>query len=139
MLKQLGIKLLKEECWYNTNIPGKIYKLAQNCLGQVGDCWMKDRLLEGDYVLCLKASGDNFFQYILLNVNLNSFGGIPESEFGSYAFPVSEFEWQPVKREIITLVNGGTLQTDFEKHNTYEQGLWEYLKDCPRGLTGQCR
>lgn len=64
---------------------GKFYRLTKSeDLNRVGSCWMKGRLNINDLILCIKHTGDCFYDYILIKEFGNGLQGLPESEFGAY-------------------------------------------------------
>lgn len=72
--------------WGESNSLGQIYEIIEEDFHRVGDCWMKNRLLVGDLVLCHKHSGDHFYDYIVLKKFDNGLRGICQSDFGAYSF-----------------------------------------------------
>lgn len=94
--------------WMTGNAIGKVYVLAEGDLQRVGHCWMNGRLLLGDVAMCIRHSGDAFFDYILLDIGSNYVKGIPGSKFGSYSLS-TEDEWMPTDKEFHLLAAGESI------------------------------
>lgn len=85
---------------------GALYRITDSTdRGRVGCCWMAGRLRVGDTMLCVRHSGDCFYQYILVEVLGNGIRGIPQSEFGAYVFG-DRVDLALTPEEIAALKNG---------------------------------
>lgn len=92
---------------------GTMYKLSKKDLDRVGSCWMSGRLMVGDLVLCIRHSGDCFYDYILVEEGANFYEGIPGSEFGSYTLGTKVKEFS--NKEYHLLAAGETIKKPMEK------------------------
>ena len=64
---------------------GKLYRLVESTdLNRVGLCSMRGNLKINDLILCIKHTGDCFYNYILIEEFEKGLKGIPKSEFGAY-------------------------------------------------------
>lgn len=95
---------------------GLVVKIMGKDFGRVGNCWMKNRLLNGDLAVCISHAGDCFWEYELLDVGsyyderLNVYQGyrrIAGSRFGAYVLGEA-YMYQPTEEEFYTLMYGDT-------------------------------
>ena len=89
---------------------GKIVTIHEKDFGNVGYCWMKGRLKDGDLAIAVRHSGDSFWSYMLLEETgtyrgQRAYKVIPESVFGAYVLG-TDYAWQPTEREMHLLLAG---------------------------------
>lgn len=94
--------------------PGMLLLLNEKDLKRVGNCWMKGRLMLEDLVMCLKNTGDSFYEYCLVehhvvlhqgNKEGIGYKAILESKFSAYSLS-TPYYIQPTEREAHLLVAG---------------------------------
>jgi hypothetical protein len=91
---------------------GLFVRIEQIDFNQVGICWMRGRLREGDLAMAVSHAGDGFWMYQLVYheaflgmSNRRGYRLIPQSEFGAYALG-QPYRVQPTTREVHLLLAG---------------------------------
>lgn len=104
--------------WGNSQEIGKLYLVSKEDNKQVGMNWMHGRLMDGDVILCIKSTGDQFCDYYLVEPTLNTLQIIEGTQFGAY--PLGKLaSWQPNKEELKTLLNGDRLFLESDEPTTF--------------------
>ena len=95
---------------------GLVVKIMAKDFARIGNCWMRNRLLNGDLAVCITHAGDNFWEYELLDVSSyfdekrNVYQGykrIMGSRFGAYVLG-EPYVYQPTEEEFYSLMYGET-------------------------------
>ena len=63
---------------------GNVFEIQDPRTVNIGDCWMKNRLLPHDLCLCIRHSGDCFQDYVLVRISCGFIKAIRASRFGAY-------------------------------------------------------
>lgn len=106
--------------------PGLILVIGEQDLSRLGHVWMQGRLLVGDLIMCLRRSGDCFWQYCLVGHRhpLDPFCSpecygrgyrlMPFTEFGAYVLG-TPYVYQPSEREFHLLMAGERIELSAEQ------------------------
>jgi hypothetical protein len=76
---------------------------------------MRGRLKQDDLILCIKHTGDCFFDYILIKEYANGLKGIPQSRFGAYVLG-EEVDKKLNEKEFHLLCAGEFIDNDEKKN-----------------------
>lgn len=94
-----------------------VYRLSEQDLDRIGNCWMKGRLLVDDLVMPLTLAGDGFYDYALIQGGSmrgqktvdergeHSYTICKGVTFGAYVMGTLHDE-QPTEREFYRLITG---------------------------------
>jgi hypothetical protein len=100
--------------WGTGAYVGQVVKISNADNQRVGNCWMKNRLRDGDLAIVTAHSGDSFYSYNLLEhefylyKNGESKKGYKLADgakFGAYVLG-KEFEFQPNMKEYHLIMAG---------------------------------
>lgn len=85
---------------------GKLWRIQDPETVQIGDCFLKGRLLYGDLFLCTKHSGDCFQTYVYVKEYANKLVLHREWFFGSYGIGDAVEAWLSLERVAILCGSG---------------------------------
>jgi hypothetical protein len=98
--------------WRNSMAVGTLVHVTTDAdQSRVGDCWMKGRLKKGDVLLVLEHSGDNFYDFCLVDVYGNGIRALSQMRFGAYALG-ELLDWQPTPEDVQSLLNDYLVRTE---------------------------